>query len=151
MIILDVVFTGKTMCMLLPCYLLARPFIFSWKSTQPALLHCVALGALKNFQKFMGKQILSFDKLANYRLAALLKRLQHRCSNVNFYEISMNSFFCFCNKTSTETSFKNDCRWVPWFEHRRNSFTSICSIKLFFLSSRNLSLYMAFRLLLKYT
>ena len=104
-----------------PMLLLARSFIFSWKSTQPALFNCVALGALKSFAKFTGKhlwQSLSFDKLANYSLAALFKkRLQHRCFSVNFMKFlrtafSQNKDYCFCNKTSTETSFKNDDWWM---------------------------------------
>ena len=60
---------------------------FSWKSTQPALFNCVALGALKSFIKFTRKHLWQshfFDNLANYRLAALLKkRLQQWCFHVN--------------------------------------------------------------------
>ena len=111
---------------------MARTFIFSWKSTQPALFNCVALGALKSFAKFLGKHLwqgLSFNKLANCRLAALLKkRLQHRCFHVNFTTFlrtafSQNGNYHFCNKRSTETSFKNGGRWVAWFEHWGNGFT----------------------------
>ena len=105
------------------------------------MFNCVASGALKSFAKFTGKhlwQSLSFDKLANYRLAPLLKkRLQHRCFHMNFTKFLQTAFlqnenYCFCNKTSTETSFKNDGWCVPWFEHRGNSFTSFSSIKLLF-------------------
>ena len=79
-----------------------------------------------------------FDKLANYRLAALLKkRLWYRCFHVNFTKFLWSVFLqnkncCFCNKTSTETSFKNDSPWVPWFEHRENGFAFFCSIKSLF-------------------
>ena len=139
-----------------------QPFTFSWKSTQPALFNCVALGALKSFTKFTGKhlwQSLSFDKLANYRLAALLKkRLQCRCLHVNFMKFLQTAFlqnenYCFCNKTSTETSFKKGCQWVPWFEHRGNSSIEILSQHQasFPLSSVHFSLFMAFGLLLKCT
>ena len=84
MVILDIVFTGRT--------------------TQPALFNCVALVALKSFTKFTGKHLwqnLSIDKLANYRLAALFKkRLQQRCLHVNFLEFlwtafSQNENYCF--------------------------------------------------------
>ena len=133
-----------------PMLIISSSFHIFLEKPQPALFNCVALGALKSFEKFTGKHLwwsLSFDKLANYTLAALLKKkLQHKCFHVNFTKFlwttfSQNENKCFCNKTSAETSFKNDGWWVPWFEHRGNSFTSFRSIKLFFLFLLFISLF----------
>ena len=55
-------------------------------------------GALRNFAKFTGKdlcQSLFFNKATDLRPATLFKKkLWRRCFPMNFFEISINNFFC---------------------------------------------------------
>ena len=70
-------------------------------------------GVLKNFTKFMGKQLyqsLFFNKVAELRPATLLeKRLWHKCFPVNFVNNFWSTYFKgqYCMAASVSCSFGN--------------------------------------------